>query len=158
MSKLLVRVDCILEERLHYLIDKVKKYTVLFSFSILSGLIINLGVMIYNCGNGDTIKWSIYQYDFAHERSSGRWMLQVLAFMRNGKVIPLFTTVLSILFLSIAVVIIIDAIGLSNKYFRGIFSLLFLASPYVNSYLYILYIGCILLRNIDCYNHCLVVN
>ena len=139
MSKLLVRVDCILEERLHYLIDKVKKYTVLFSFSILSGLIINLGVMIYNCGNGDTIKWSIYQYDFAHERSSGRWMLQVLAFMRNGKVIPLFTTVLSILFLSIAVVIIIDAIGLSNKYFRGIFSLLFLASPYVNSYLYIYY-------------------
>lgn len=128
-----------IENKFNSFILWLKEYRQTFLFSFLVGIIINIGVFIYNLGNGDTIKWAIYQENFWWERVQGRWLLQAISMFRNDKVIPIFITILSLIFIACATVVIVDIFKLKNKVFVGIFSILMMASPFVNSYLYIYY-------------------
>lgn len=110
--------------------DNSKRYCLIFTF--IAGLIIHLSELIYQIGGIDTILFGVHQKNFDWEVSLGRWMIPLIASIRNGIVVPVFTSVVSLILMAMCMVFIIDILDINNKVWISICAIIFMSVPYMH--------------------------
>lgn len=110
-----------------------------FLFALFAGIIIHFGELIYQVGGIDTIFYGVHQNDFEWEISLGRWMLPLIASLRKGIVIPVFTSIVSLILMALCMVFIVDILEIKNKVWISICAILFMSIPYMHYVMQLFY-------------------